>query len=222
MSSVAEPTPPIRVRSLAWWQRLILWPFGFALRLWTRTLRFEQSPETQAAFDVWDRPVAMVIWHNRLFISGEIIRRCRRGRTFYALISASRDGAWLAAFYRMMGISSVRGSSSRGAREAVTALIDVLRSGRDIGITPDGPRGPRYEFKPGGYIVARRVNAPMLLIGARFSRARRLRSWDAFMIPLPFSRVHISCERIQPDSLPRDRNEALAELTRVMHRVNGE
>jgi len=222
VSSTTEPAPPVRVHSLAWWQFAILWPLGLLLRLWARTLRFEVSPEDRAAFDLWDQPVALVIWHNRLFISGEIIRRCRRGRTFYGLISASKDGAWLAAFFRMLGISAVRGSSSRGAREAVTALIDVLRSGRDIGITPDGPRGPRYEFKPGGYIVARRTNAPMLLIGAEFSRARHLRSWDAFIIPWPFSRVRIRCERVVPDTLPRDREEALAELTRVMMRVNGE
>lgn len=222
VSSDPESAPPVRAHALTWWQLLMLWPLGLLLRLWTRSLRFEVSPEARAAFDIWDQPVAMVIWHNRLFISGEIIRRCRHGHPFYGLISASKDGAWLAAFFRMAGIGAVRGSSSRGAREAVMALIDVLRNGHDIGITPDGPRGPRYEFKPGGYIVARRANVPMLLIGAQFSRARHLRSWDEFAIPMPFSRVRICCERVLPESLPRDRDEALAELTRAMHRLNGE
>ena len=225
VSSPSTPTdaPQTAVRptyALQGWQRILLWPLGLFLRLWGRTLRFELSPSDQAAFEIWDRPVALVIWHNRLFIGSEIIRRCRRGRRFYGLVSASRDGAWLAAFFEMIGMGAVRGSSSRGAREAVSALIDVLKGGNDIGITPDGPRGPRYEFKPGGFIVARRAGAPLLLIGGEFQRAHALGSWDRFLVPWPFSRVILRCRRVHPADLPRDRTEALAELARVMRELN--
>jgi lysophospholipid acyltransferase (LPLAT)-like uncharacterized protein len=211
---------PASTHALSGWKLAAIWPLGALLRAWGRTLRFELGPEDREAFNCWDRPVALVVWHNRLFLAAEIIRRCRRGRPFYGLISASKDGAWLAAFFRMVGISAVRGSSSRGAREAVSALIDVARAGNDIGITPDGPRGPRYEFKPGGLIVARRAGAPLVLIGAEFFSATQLRSWDRFYIPRPFSRVRIRCVRVDPASLPRDREEALAEVTRIMMQLN--
>ena len=68
-----------------------------------------------------------------------------------------------------------------------------MRAGHDIGITPDGPRGPMYEVKPGALVVTRRTNSPMLLIGAEFMWAKRLRSWDRIYIPWPFSRVVMRC-----------------------------
>lgn len=201
--------------------RLVLWVLGGALRLWAATIRIDISPADRIALARRDVPVALVIWHNRLFIATEITRRLRRGRGFYGLVSASRDGAWLVGFFRMVGVSAIRGSSSWGAREAVTALIDTLRSGHDIGITPDGPRGPCYEFKPGGLIVARRAHAPMLLLGVEYSRAFKLRSWDQFMIPWPFSGARVRVRNVEPDDLPRDREAALAQLGAWMRDLNG-
>jgi lysophospholipid acyltransferase (LPLAT)-like uncharacterized protein len=206
--------------SLQGWQRVVIWPLGWFLRTWARTLRFEVAAADQALFDQADGPETLLLWHNRLFLAGEITRRCRRGRTFSGLISASKDGAWLAGFFRMLGISAIRGSSSRGGREAVTALIDELRAGHDIGITPDGPRGPCYDFKPGAFIVARRGGVPLVLVGAEFSAAWRLHSWDRFYLPRPFSRVRIHCRRTQPADLPRDRDEAIAQLRAQLLALN--
>lgn len=219
MSSASSPPT---AHKLSIWQRVVLWPLGAVLRLWNRSLRFELDPADRDAFAFSDRPVTLVLWHNRLFVAGELIRRCRGGRPFYGLISASKDGAWLAGFFELLGFFAVRGSSSRGAREAVSALLDVARAGHDIGITPDGPRGPVYEFKPGGLIVARRTRAPMLLMGAQFAHAWQLRSWDRLYIPRPFTRTRVRCIRINPDELPRDRDEALRVLTQLMLQVNGE
>ncbi|HEX2860144.1 MAG TPA: DUF374 domain-containing protein, partial [Lacunisphaera sp.] len=92
---------------------------------------------------------------------------------------------------RLIGIEPVRGSSSNFGREAGRTLIEVMRAGHDIGITPDGPRGPMYTVEPGVLVVTRRNQAPMVLIGAEFTRAWRLRSWDKFYIPLPFSRIRM-------------------------------
>lgn len=159
------------------------------LRVWGRTLRLEADAATLERLTKSDEPAAIVIWHNRLFLSAEIFRRYRTRRRVYGLVSASKDGAWLAAFYRLIGIEPVRGSSSNFGREAGRALIEVMRGGHDIGITPDGPRGPMYVVEPGVLVVTRRNNAPMVLIGAEFTRAWRLRSWDRFYVPLPFSRI---------------------------------
>ena len=176
------------------------------MRLWGRSLRFETSPEDLRKFCKRDQPVAIVLWHNRLFLSAEIVRRFRQGRPTYALVSASRDGAWLSAFFSLVGMRTVRGSSSRLGREAAMALVDVLRRGDDIGITPDGPRGPCYELKPGALIVTRRTRTPMILVGAEFASAWRLRSWDGFYVPKPFSRVRMRSEVITSEVMAGDRD----------------
>ncbi|MBI5768922.1 MAG: lysophospholipid acyltransferase family protein [Verrucomicrobia bacterium] len=190
---------------------MLVWPAAMLMKLWGMSLRFEETPEDIAAYTKNDEPVVMVLWHNRLFLAAEIVRRYRAGRVPYALVSASQDGAWLTAFFALVGLRTVRGSSSRFGREAATELVELLRAGNDIGITPDGPRGPCYELKPGAIIVPRRTGAPLLLIGGEFSSAWRLRSWDRFYIPRPFSRVRMRCELVTNDQLA-DRDAAAARI----------
>lgn len=180
------------------WRRALLWCLATLLRAWVRTLRFEVDAATLALLTKSDEPVAVVLWHNRLFLSPEFFRRYRTQRRVYGLVSASKDGAWLAAFYRMIGIYPVRGSSSNLGREAARVLIDKMREGHDIGITPDGPRGPMYVVEPGVLVVTRRLNAPMVLMGAEFGPAKRLRSWDRFYIPAPFTKIKMRSAVLPP------------------------
>jgi lysophospholipid acyltransferase (LPLAT)-like uncharacterized protein len=184
-----QSTSSASVNEVTGWRWLLLWLLAALLRLWGRTLRFEADAETVERLSKSDVPVAVVLWHNRLFLSAEFFRRYRTRRKIYGLVSASKDGAWLAAFYRLIGIEPVRGSSSNFGREAGRTLIEVMRQGHDIGITPDGPRGPMYVVEPGVLVVTRRLGAPMVLIGAEFTRAWRLKSWDRFYIPVPFSLI---------------------------------
>ena len=187
-------SPSPTVNEVTGWRWLLLWTLAGVLRIWTRTLRFEADPETAARLAKSDEPIAFVLWHNRLFISPEIFRRYRWRRPLYGLVSASKDGAWLAAFYRMIGLMPVRGSSSNFGREAGRTLIELMKAGNDIGITPDGPRGPLYTLEPGVLVVTRRNNAPMVLMGAEFCGPfKRLRSWDRFYIPWPFTKVKLRC-----------------------------
>lgn len=207
------------VNAITGWRRALLWPFGVLVRLWGMTLRFETSPDDLRTYTKKDEPVAIVLWHNRLFLAAEIVRRFREGRPAYALVSASQDGAWLTAFFALAGLGTVRGSSSRMGREAAAALVEMLREGHDVGITPDGPRGPRYEVKPGAVIVARRARAPLLLVGGEFTSAWRLRSWDRFYVPVPFSRVRMRSELVTVDQLA-DRDAGIALLHARLRAIN--
>lgn len=178
------------------------------------------TPEDVRNCSKCDEPVAFVLWHNRLFLASEIHRRFRPQRPLYALISASKDGAFLAAFFAMVGgLRAVRGSSSNFGREAASTLVDVLRDGHDIGITPDGPRGPCYDMKPGAIIVPRRAGAPLLLIGGDFESAWQLGSWDRFYLPRPFSRVRLQCVLIANDQLA-DRDVATDKIRRQLLALN--
>jgi lysophospholipid acyltransferase (LPLAT)-like uncharacterized protein len=159
------------------------------VRLWWATLRMEIPAEDLEVLRRQGEPTLFILWHNRLFLTGALVLRHRGGHPLYALISASGDGEWLAALFSHLGLGAVRGSSSRLGREAATALIDRLRQGFDAGITPDGPRGPCYELKPGAMIVARRARTRNVLVGMDFESAWRLSSWDGFYLPRPFSRV---------------------------------
>jgi lysophospholipid acyltransferase (LPLAT)-like uncharacterized protein len=176
------------------WRWFALWLLAGLVRAWTKTLRFKADAATHRRLTEFAEPAAIVLWHNRLFVSAEIFRRYRFNRRVYGLVSASKDGAWLAAFYRLIGIHPVRGSSSNFGREAARQLIDVIRAGHDVGITPDGPRGPLYTVEPGVLVVTRRTNAPMVLLGAEFPQAWRLKSWDRFYLPWPFSEVRMRSE----------------------------
>jgi hypothetical protein len=195
------------------WRWLLLWLLALLVRIWGRTLRFKMNAETKTQLNGVPEATAVVLWHNRLFLTPEIFRRHRSRRRIYGLVSASKDGAWLAAFYRLIGIQPVRGSSSNFGREAARQLIEVMRDGHDVGITPDGPRGPIYTVEPGVLVVTRRNHAPMLLIGAEFSRAWRLRSWDRFYVPFPFSRVTLRTEMIAAKSA--DGSKVSAEEVRA-------
>jgi lysophospholipid acyltransferase (LPLAT)-like uncharacterized protein len=189
---------PNSIQEVRGWRRFALWLLALLVRSWGRTLRFEADAETYERLTKSDVPAAIVLWHNRLFLSAEIFRRYRFQRRVYGLVSASKDGAWLAAFYRMIGIHPVRGSSSNFGREAARDLIEVMRAGHDVGITPDGPRGPLYSVEPGVLVVTRRNNAPLILLGAEYSRAWRLKSWDRFYIAWPFSRITMRCAVLPP------------------------
>lgn len=136
-------------------------------------------------------PAILCFWHNR------ILGIAKAFLSFYpeerkgvvVLTSPSRDGEILAATMAGLGMGAVRGSSSRRGARALRELIEVIEAGKDVAITPDGPRGPRYSLGPGVIMLAQTTGAPILPVSASFSGAKRMKTWDGFIIPLPFSRI---------------------------------
>ncbi len=183
---------------------ILLYPIGLLYRLWLRTIRFEEVEENFMSMGLSCEPVIIVLWHNRLFLAGEWQRRFRNNRDCYGLISSSRDGAWLERFYSWSGIKAVRGSSNRNGASAIRLLVKKLKAGHDIGITPDGSRGPRYKAKPGALFVARVSRKPIVLLSFEFSSHFKLKSWDKFKIALPFSKVKVRNKIIRIDEFVND------------------
>lgn len=224
-SVIWETSAPLNTPSerhtheLSLWRRIAVWPLAMLARLWAMSLRVEFRPEEYAMVRSMEGPVVFVLWHNRLFMAADMHRRTRPNRHLYGLISASRDGAWLSAFFDACGVSSVRGSSSRMAREAVRELVEVVRAGNDAGITPDGPRGPMYEVKPGALIVARRAGAAVVMLGLDYASSRRLRSWDGLHLPLPFSRAYARLQRVDLEAQD-DREEGARALREALAAIN--
>lgn len=180
-----------RVRQIPFWQTLLIYPLSVLLRTWLWTLRMKISPEAKELIRGYKQSLIVVFWHNRLFIAADLRRRYRPFGKMNGLVSPSKDGAWLAAFFRFLGIGAVRGSTSRRGGQAMLEIYHKLSNGEDVAITPDGPRGPCYRFNPGAALIAQKTHCPVVLIESRYHNAIRFKSWDKFILPLPFSRVDL-------------------------------
>ena len=108
------------------------------------------------------------------------------------LISEHRDGELVARAAASLGFGLIRGSSTRGADRALISIIRELQAGKQVAITPDGPKGPNQKFAPGALVAAQRADCFIVTLGVTADRAWRLKSWDRFMIPKPFARVTIA------------------------------
>lgn len=211
-----------RVRKISPWKKILLFPAIVVLRLWLMTLRMHISPAGRQILSSDKNPLIIVFWHNRLLIASELHRRYRKWSKVNGLVSPSSDGAWLAAFFNALGIGAVRGSSGRRGGQAMIEIHKCLAAGEDIAITPDGPRGPKYRFSPGCALLAQITHCTVMMIPSKFHCAIRLKSWDNFYIPLPFSRVDINPQPITYDkmwqhipakTLAEDFRERLLSLT---------
>jgi lysophospholipid acyltransferase (LPLAT)-like uncharacterized protein len=166
--------------------------FGFRLlQLWERTLRYEIDDRAGVVGKAVTENYIAALWHNRLLIFPLVLRRFFPQRHGAALISASRDGDLLADAVQRFGYDAVRGSSSRLGASAILQLTQVLSSGGDVVITPDGPRGPAYELGPGIIFLAQKSSAAVVPVNLEFSRCWRLGSWDRFIVPQPFAKVRV-------------------------------
>ncbi len=137
------------------------------------------------------RPIVYLLWHEVLL---PLLWHHRR-QGVVIVVSENRDGQYLSDFARVLGYRSVRGSSSRGAARALLGAVRELQSGYSVAFTPDGPRGPRRELKPGVVAAAQRGGGVIVPVHARADRAWRLDSWDRFLIPKPGARVTVSYGR---------------------------
>jgi len=137
------------------------------------------------------RPHVFLLWHEALLP----LLWQHRNQGIAIVVSEARDGQYLADVATSLGYRTVRGSSTRGGARALLAAVRELQAAGAVAFTPDGPRGPRRELKPGVVAAAQRGGAVIVPIHAEADRAWRLHSWDRFMIPKPLARVRITYGR---------------------------
>ena len=167
--------------------------FGYhLLRAWARTLRFQIEDQAALVGTPPDDRYIGALWHNRLLLLPHVLRSYLPDRKGAALISASRDGDLLADLVKRFGYDVVRGSSSRRGAAAMLQLADVIAGGRDAVITPDGPRGPAYKIGAGIVFLAQKSGAAVIPINMEYESCWRLKSWDRFILPRPFSGVRVT------------------------------
>ena len=167
-----------------------------------------EAPEQLARARAINPRVIFVFWHGRLLP----LAFTHRNQRIHVLASEHADGEMLGQTIRRLGFGHVRGSSTRGGTRALLELIETVRGGFDVGITVDGPRGPRGVVKAGVVEVARQTGAAILPITAASSRHKVFASWDAFQLPAPFARVVVRYG--DPVTVSADAERALAEARR--------
>jgi hypothetical protein len=214
-----ETTP----RTLTWQKRLMLWivpPLVAALlRLLHATLRYEAVFEEGGHAEFTGEAGVWCFWHRCLLPAA--CRFQKRAKTVL-LISASFDGELIAQTIERMGYETVRGSSSRGGAAGLRALARAVNDGAAAVIPGDGPRGPRYVLKPGIIKLARLTNMPVYCFYLYAEHAWTMRSWDALVVPKPFSRVALVWGRpvSPPESIEEEEHvRVAAEVT--LERLRG-
>lgn len=199
---------------------LAAWLGGAVLGLLARTWRVEVRSEqhwkglvqarTRFVFLLWHETLLPLLWHHR--------------RQHIAIVvSEAQDGRYLAAWASRLGYRCLFGSSTRGGARALLQAVRTTEEGIPVAFTPDGPRGPRRELKPGILAAAARAGALVLPIAAAADRAWRLRSWDRFMIPKPFARVRIAYGEPYPVAVEEAASpKAAARACQSLARIEGE
>ncbi len=197
-----------------------------AVRMLGATLRVRIVGAQHVAGD-WaaGRPLIYAVWHGQVLMVPWLNARLRRthgARPVTVLVSLSRDGEIVARYIRRFGLDAVRGSSSRRGAQAARALVRKIEEGIDVAVMPDGPRGPRGQLQPGVVALAALTGAPVVPLAVAALPARRLRSWDEFMIPLPFARCALVFGA--PVSVPRDadRERAAKDVARSLDEATAE
>ena len=190
-----------------------------AVRLLAATwrIRTEHEERWRRLYEA-HRAHVFLLWHEALLP----LLWQHRGQGIAIVVSEAREGQYLADLGRILGYRAVRGSSTRGASRALLGAVRELREGRAVAFTPDGPRGPRRELKPGVVAAAQRGGGVIVPIHAEASRAWRLHSWDRFMIPRPAARVTIRYGRpfeVAPGETGLA--EGLAEAGRRLEEIAG-
>ena len=131
------------------------------------------------------KPFIAAFWHGRLLMAPT---GWRRTAPLAVMISRHNDGEMIARTVHHFGVNTVRGSTTRGGAKALREMLDIVKSGTNVAITPDGPRGPRMRAQAGIVLLARLSGAPIVPVTYAVSRRKLASSWDRFVIALPFSR----------------------------------
>ena len=202
-------------------RRLKFWSAGLLGRgvlggLFTTTRVRRIDDEHYLRFRREGRPYILVFWHGQLLS----LTHYHRHEGICVLQSDHADGEYMSRVIRRMGFRSVRGSSTRGGARGLRALVRAAREGHALGLTPDGPRGPARQVKPGVFMAAQLTGAPIIPMACGASSAWHLATWDKFLVPKPFSCIQIAYS--EPFWVPRalTKHDRAALATELQETLN--
>jgi lysophospholipid acyltransferase (LPLAT)-like uncharacterized protein len=220
-SGVVVPHSPL------WYHQLGAWLIFALVRVVSATLRYRWSDRSGYLEGGSAGPAIYCVWHNRLALCLVLyfgyVKKHNRTPGMAALVSASKDGGFLAAILQRFGVQPVRGSTSRRGPQALLELTSWAERGHDLAITPDGPRGPRYVVKEGIIGLAQITGFPIIPASYYLTWKIQPKSWDRFQIPLPFSRSEMvlgKAIRVPRDASDEQREALRLELEQTLKEIS--
>jgi lysophospholipid acyltransferase (LPLAT)-like uncharacterized protein len=180
------------------------------IRFWISTLSFRVRCLGKDVFNDRDNHYLATFWHENILVPCYFFAR----KDVLVLISHHADGEMIAQVCKHMGLGTIRGSSTRGG---IKAMREMMRSsaGFHIAVMPDGPRGPRRRLEMGLVYLAAKTGIPIVLFGVGHDRPWRLKTWDRFVVPRPFSQALVIASA--PIFIPE--NASKAELEQHRQRI---
>ena len=136
-----------------------------------------------------DEAFIFVAWHGDLVSCPINYFKNRPNGIVKTMISQSKDGEIISKVYAFFGVESIRGSSSKGATKALISTIKEIKSGCDVALTPDGPRGPIFSIADGVIAIAQKSGAKIVVLNSQPSKYWQFNSWDKFILPKLFGRI---------------------------------
>jgi lysophospholipid acyltransferase (LPLAT)-like uncharacterized protein len=201
-------------------QSILCFIGAIAIRLifWTSRREWIVHPDTRPYLHGGEQLV-LAFWHGRLMMMPYFKPRRRR---IHVLISGHKDGVIISKVIRWFGIDTITGSSSKGGSEAFREMLRAAKRGDNLCFTPDGPRGPLQQAVAGVVHAAKHTGLPVVPVTFSATRCKRLKSWDKFMVGLPFghlcfvagSPIHVE-KRADVALLEKKRLEVEAELNAI-------
>jgi lysophospholipid acyltransferase (LPLAT)-like uncharacterized protein len=162
--------------------------FYLLIRAIGGTIRFDvEGWENFEAIKAAGKLPIYAFWHDRIFTSTWFFRN----RGIAVITSQSKDGEYIARFIQRLGYGAIRGSSTRGGVGALVEMIKAMRAGIPTAFTVDGPKGPRYEAKPGAVLLAKKTGNPVMPFVIECGRFWTAGSWDRLQIPMPFTQAKL-------------------------------
>ncbi|HUK83359.1 MAG TPA: lysophospholipid acyltransferase family protein [Verrucomicrobiae bacterium] len=201
---------------------MIGWLLRILVSVIGSTLRWRIDDMAGLLVNTPQRSCIFAFWHNRIFLMPYLFRKhwsIRHHDKVAVLVSASKDGEKLARVLEKFNLICVRGSSSRRGKEALRELTRLVEDGYDVGITPDGPRGPKYGVQDGVISLAQLTQAPIIPVSYVVSWKITVNSWDTFMIPLPFSHATLRIGpplNVSPEADESEREDKRLELESLL------
>ncbi|MCK5594765.1 lysophospholipid acyltransferase family protein [bacterium] len=202
---------------------IIPWLAWILIRSIGRSIIFEtKGEENYLGLKRKDKNIIFAIWHSRLFLTSYYYRYRLGKKNACILISSSKDGEFITKVIEKFGYSAIRGSSRHYKKNTHKEMLKKLSEGFDMGITPDGPRGPSEKVQQGVIHIAAESGCPIVPITFSSSRSTRLNSWDRFVLPRPFTKavvtfglpIYVPSDASKEESLKKGR-----ELEDVLNRI---
>ncbi len=171
------------------WRKILVWIVPALAFVFIKLIYFTCKKKFHIEKNGSATPSIYVFWHGELLMIAFAYLHYAKRTALDAMISRHFDGELIARLIMLFGGGVMRGSSSKGGSTVLREALRALHKGRDIGITPDGPRGPKHSVANGVAVLAMMKKVPIITINCKPSSYWKMKSWDEFCIPKPFSTI---------------------------------